>query len=354
VGLLVRLAETLNAPVVDLLGRMNFPTNHYLNHTWLQQRLVADADVVLALELADLWGLTNTVPDIVGRPSRRLIKPDAKVVAINTDYLYAKSNMGDLERYFSPDLTVAADSEATLPLLIEAIGRELTPARRDAVAARRQPAQAAFDRMRAQARTDAARGWDASPISTARLCQELWAQIRGENWALVSTTQFLSRWPQRLWDMTEHHHYIGSDGGYGVGSGAPNAIGAAIAHQQAGRIAVNIQTDGDLMMVPGTLWTMAHHSLPILNVMHNNRAWHQEVMHLQRMANRRQRHPDRAHIGTVINEPAIDFAGLARSMGVWAEGPITDPAKLAPALTRAMAVVKAGKPALLDVVTQPR
>ena len=353
-ALLVRLAETLNAPVIDQLGRMNFPTNHYLNHTWLQGRLIAEADVVLALEVGDLWGLTNTVPDIVGRPSRRLIKPDAKVAAISTDYLYSKSNMGDLERYFSPDLPVAADSEATLPSLIAALERELTAAQKQTIAARRQPALDAFTQMRKQARDDAARGWDASPISTARMCQEIWGQIRNEPWALCSTSAFISRWPQRLWDITEHHQYIGGEGGYGVGYGAPAAIGAAIAHQKAGRITVNIQQDGDLMMAPGVLWTMAHHSLPMLTVMHNNRAWHQEVMHLQRMANRRQRHPDRARIGTAISEPFIDYAGLAKSMGVWAEGPITDPAKLAAAITRALAVVKSGKPALLDVVTQPR
>jgi acetolactate synthase-1/2/3 large subunit len=354
IKLLVKLAESLNAPVIDLLGRLNFPTNHYLNHTWLQPRLIADADVILALELSDLWGLTNTVPDIVGRPSRSLIKPDTKVVAINTDYLYSKSNMGDQERYFSADLTVAADSEATLPLLIEAVQRELSPALSAVVAARRQPAIDAFEKMRDQARRDAALGWDASPISTARLCQELWAQIRTERWALVSTSQFISRWPQRLWDMTEHHQYIGSEGGYGVGYGAPAAVGAALAHQKAGRLTVNIQHDGDLMMQPGVLWTMAHHSVPMLNVMHNNRAWHQETMHIQRMANRRQRHPERASIGTVISEPDIDFAAVAKGLGVWAEGPISDPAKLGPALTRALAVVKSGKPALLDVLTQPR
>jgi thiamine pyrophosphate-dependent acetolactate synthase large subunit-like protein len=50
----------------------------------------------------------------------------------------------------------------------------------------------------------------------------------------------------------------------------------------------------------------------------------------------------------------MDFAKLAQGMGVYAEGPITDPNELAPALRRAIAVVKQGEPALLDVVTQPR
>jgi thiamine pyrophosphate-dependent acetolactate synthase large subunit-like protein len=102
------------------------------------------------------------------------------------------------------------------------------------------------------------------------------------------------------------------------------------------------------------LWTAAHHRIPLLNIVHNNRAYHEEVMHVQRMANRRNRGIDRAWIGTTIDDPAVNFAKLAQSMGIYAEGPITDPKDLDPALRRAIAVVKRGEPALVDVVTQPR
>jgi thiamine pyrophosphate-dependent acetolactate synthase large subunit-like protein len=208
--------------------------------------------------------------------------------------------------------------------------------------------------MREDARYDAARGWDASPISTARLSMELWDRIKAEPWALVSSSAFISRWPNRLWDFTEHHQYIGGEGGFGLGYGGPAAVGAAIAHHRAGRLPVAIQPDGDLMMAPAIFWTLAHHKIPLLMVMHNNRAWHQETMHLQRMASRRDRHPENALVGTVINDPIIDYSMLARSQGVWAEGPVDNPAKLGAAIARALAVVKSGKPALLDVVTQPR
>jgi acetolactate synthase I/II/III large subunit len=105
---------------------------------------------------------------------------------------------------------------------------------------------------------------------------------------------------------------------------------------------------------PGALWTAAKHKIPILIVMHNNRYYFQEVMHLQHMANRHMRDPHTANIGTEIANPNIDFAKLAQSMGVRAEGPITDPAKLGPALQRAVAIVKSGEPALVDVVSQGR
>ena len=88
--------------------------------------------------------------------------------------------------------------------------------------------------------------------------------------------------------------------------------------------------------------------------MHNNRAYHQEVMHIQRMADRHERGITHAGIGTTLVDPNIDYAKVAQGMGVHAEGPISDPKDLGPAIKRALDVVKNGEPALVDVVTQPR
>ena len=117
---------------------------------------------------------------------------------------------------------------------------------------------------------------------------------------------------------------------------------------------MSIQNDGDLMYGPGALWTAAHHRIPLLIVMNNNRAYHEEVMHLQRMAGRRSRGIDRAGLGTTMESPTIDFAKLAQSLGVYAEGPVSNPRDLGPAIKRALEVVKRGEPALVDAVMQPR
>ena len=113
-----------------------------------------------------------------------------------------------------------------------------------------------------------------------------------------------------------------------------------------------------MMYAPGALWTAAHHEIPLLTIMHNNRGYHQEVMHLQRLSNRRNRVANLGKttgpVGCSIENPNIDYASLAKSMGVWAMGPITDPKELGPALKKAVDVVKSGQPALLDTVTQPR
>jgi thiamine pyrophosphate-dependent acetolactate synthase large subunit-like protein len=102
------------------------------------------------------------------------------------------------------------------------------------------------------------------------------------------------------------------------------------------------------------LWTAAHHKIPILYIMHNNRAYHQEVMGIQGVANRRQRGVDRIHIGTKIDNPNIDYSKLAQGLGVEAEGPINDPKDLAAAIRRGVQAVKSGRPYLIDAVTQPR
>ena len=105
---------------------------------------------------------------------------------------------------------------------------------------------------------------------------------------------------------------------------------------------------------PGILWTAVHHKIPLLTIMHNNRGYHQEVMFVQQMCSERNRGVDRAHIGTTLREPNIDYAKMAQAYGMYAEGPISDPKDLAPALKRGIERVKKGEPVMLDVITQPR
>jgi thiamine pyrophosphate-dependent acetolactate synthase large subunit-like protein len=242
--------------------------------------------------------------------------------------------------------------------LIEAVKLALTDDRKNAIAKRGQAIKEAHDKGRANTLQAAAIAWDASPISTARLCTELYAQIKDMDWSLVPSSGDVSGWPLRLWAMDKHYHWTGTSGGYGVGWGLPASIGGALANRDEGRFSVSIQSDGDMMYVPGALWTAARHKIPLLAVMHNNRGYHQEVMHIQRLANFRDRTAnvgnDMAPIGTSIMNPDIEYHKLAESMGWWAKGPIKDPAELGPAIKEAIAVVKSGQPALVNVWTQPR
>jgi acetolactate synthase I/II/III large subunit len=77
-------------------------------------------------------------------------------------------------------------------------------------------------------------------------------------------------------------------------------------------------------------------------------------MHLQRMANRHNRDIRNAPIGTMIDNPNIDYVRIAQGYGAVGIGPIEDPNDLAEAFRKGIAAVKEGRPVLIDVVTQPR
>ncbi len=353
-ALLVQLAETLNIPVVDQYGRQNFPSRHFLNQSFRGRNVIDNADLIIGLELTDFWGTVNAYRDSPHPDQRRTIKADAKLVSITALDLYIRANYQDFQRFQQVDLSIAADAEATLPSLIEEVKRATTPAAK-AIADQRGAAMRKFAaEIETRNRANAALAWDASPVSMARMSAEIWNVIKNEDWAMVSRDSQQSSWPHRLWNFDKPHHFIGHSGGAGVGYGLPAAVGASLAHREHGRLCINIQADGDALYAPGALWTSAYHKIPMLTVMHNNRGYHQEVMHVQRLAQWRQRGVDRAYIGTEITNPAPDFAKLAQGMGVQGFGPISDPKELGPLLQKAVKIVKAGEPVLIDVVSQPR
>jgi acetolactate synthase-1/2/3 large subunit len=351
VRLLVELAEALQAPVVDLGGRMNFPMTHPLCHNEARRGLVREADVVLLLEVADPWGQFHSLSD-PHKELRYVGRKDVRIVNLSMQDVYIRSNYQDHQRYLPVDLSINGDAQASLPALIDEVRRVTSDDRRRGLAQRGDKLKEAYTKEKRRSRDEAAHGWDLSPITTARLAAETWNAIKAEPWSLAVSDRI--PWARRLWPATDYHHMLGGSGAQGVGYAAPAALGVALANKSKGLFTVTFQPDGDLMYSPGVLWTAAYHKIPILYVMHNNRAYHQEIMHLQRMAAVHKRRPDQAWIGNVIDNPAIDYAKLAQAQGVWAEGPITDPAQLGPALKRAVDVVKKGGPALLDVVCQGR
>jgi len=345
---LVALAEALQAPVVDLGGRMNFPNTHPL-YQGAKRSLMKDADVVLLLEVADPFGQFNSIAD----PTKKLThyaNKDARVVNISMQDVFLHSNYQDFQRYWPVDLSINGDAEASLPALTDEVQRLLTDGHRRAFAERGKKLKDAHAKSRKHALEEAAVGWEGSPVSTARMCMELYALIRNEPWCLAVSDRLAA--PRKLWDITEHHQALGGAGAQGVGYCAPGSLGVALANKTRGRFTVTFQPDGDLNYSPGVLWTAAHHRIPILYVMFNNRAYLHETMHIQRMAGVHGRDVSRSHIGTTIDNPFVDYAKLAQAYGVWAEGPIDDPSKLAASFRRAIDVVKSGHPALVDVVCQ--
>lgn len=335
ITLITELANLLQCPVNGGGERVHIASRHPLAGNGYQGYPV---DVVLDLEVQG-----------GGAPPA-----NAKAIGITALDLFMKSNIQDFQPMSQADLAIAGDAEATLPSLIEEVKKLVTGDRRRVFEERGKRIAQAHAAQREQAIADARYGWDSSPISLARLAAELWPLIKNEDWSLVSWQGFISGWPGRLWDVKKHYHYIGGQGAGGIGYNAPASVGAALANRKYGRFSVNIQCDGDLNFAPGVLWTAAHHKIPLLTIMHNNRGYHAEVMFVQRMAAQRNRGLDRAHIGTALKDPNINYAKMAETYGLTGIGPISDPKDLEPALKRGIEIVKKGEPVVIDTITQPR
>ena len=340
---LIELAELLQAPV-DVGGYaswQDFPSWHALYGSG-----GADyrPDVILGLELNDMTASVRAVRAGGG-----------KTISICAEYLSQGHNIHDFGNYSEVDVPIAADGEATLPALIDEIRKQSAGNAARARTARGEQIAAAHKAIREREIDDARYGWNNSPISVPRMVAELGRQIQNDDWAIVSGHQFTGQWQRRLLNHDKFYRYNGDCGGFGIGYDTPASVGGALAHREHGRLSIGIVGDGDFNFVgPGALWTAAHHKIPLLLIIHNNRAYHAEVMLVQRTAARRGRGNDKVDIGNVIRDPAPDYAKIAQGYGVYAEGPIADPAALAPALERALARVRAGEPALLDVISQPR
>src|SRR5437868_2876592 len=127
---LVELAELLQCAVIDQHRRMNFPTRHPLNQSWNSRGIVGNADVILGLEVYDFYGVVHALGGQTRVIPRSIIKPDAKLVSISSSDLFYKSNYQNFERFQDVDISIAADAEATLPSLIEAVQKLVTPDRK--------------------------------------------------------------------------------------------------------------------------------------------------------------------------------------------------------------------------------
>ena len=347
---LVRLAETGGIPVYDVDSRLNFPSRHPLNMSHSKD-VFRDADLILCLDTRD-WE----------RPTRELVSATREISSVvPTGARWVEIGFGDLElsswtldyqRLLHAELRILADTTVAIPALTTLLETRIAADSRLAarVKARRDDTAVRSAALRHTWAESARDDWDARPIALPRLASEVWDAIRQDDWVLTAGT--LEQWTRKLWDFDRPYRHPGRSLGTATQFGI--SIGVALAHRDAGRLVVDLQPDGDLMYDAGAMWVVAKHRIPMLVVMYNNRAYYNDWEHQIRMAKLRGTPLERAYIGMDLDDPAPDFAAMARSMGWYAEGPIEQPADLASALKRAIAKVKAGQPALLDTITQKR
>jgi acetolactate synthase-1/2/3 large subunit len=347
--LLVRLADAVGAGVIDTGIRNNFPNRHSLCVTGTEA--LEEADCVLFLDVKDMQKPTHVLESTTRRIRSR-IAPGATVLDLGFNDLGLSSWSEDYTALVETDLQVTADTAVALPMLVEQCDDLLA-----VEPAHRQEQRAAWRARLTELHDAAWAGWTErvsaaateTPVATAHLAAAVWAAVKDHDWVLTAGTA--AEWAKRVWDFDRPYRTPGRQLGTATQLGI--SLGVALAHKGSGRLVVDLQPDGDLMFDAGALWVASYYELPLLVVTYNNRAYYNDWEHQERLARQRGTPIERARIGMEIDNPAPDFAALARSFSWYAEGPVTDPGSVEDAVRRAAEHVSStGLPALVDVVCQ--
>jgi thiamine pyrophosphate-dependent acetolactate synthase large subunit-like protein len=344
---LQELAEMLTAPVIST--GFGLPATHPLHATGLRQEVLHEADVVLALDVSDLFGAFSQTGGIKDRGSfPSYIGKDTKIIHIGVWDLLQHSWTSDYQRLYPVDIPITADTRLALPILVDLCRRALerNGAGRSRMDDRRRAIEEFQGRARERREANLRREWDRRPISLGRLNGELWQAVKGKPW-MGSV--------RPGWEVTDPDQVpsAGSGGGSaGLGLAMGTVIGATLPYRRSGRFSVHVTGDGELLYTPSSLWTLSNLGLPILTVVNNNHIYGNDEGHQEHIARVRGRNVENKYVGISLDRPATDFAALARSFGIDSFGPIEDPDDLKDVFAEAVRIVsKEQRPVVVDVVT---
>jgi thiamine pyrophosphate-dependent acetolactate synthase large subunit-like protein len=325
----VALAEKLDMRVLTQIKlAAAFPTDHRLHAAPPANRLVpearkvlAGADVVLALEWLDLAGaLKQAYGD----------KPvTAKIINVSCDTHLHRGWSMDYQALPPVDIAMNCEADAAVPLLTAA------------VTARPQLIKSAPKPLAGKA---------GDPLALSGLASALNAAVGTQD---VCYTHLPLGWSGAYTHFRHPLDYLGFDGGGGVGAGPGLTIGAALALKGSGRIPIGLMGDGNFLMGNTAVWTATHYQIPCLMIVCNNRSFFNDERHQGHVAEYRGRPPENAWIGQKIIDPDIDIAAMARAQGAEGIGPVTRMADMQPAIERGIAIVRAGGVCVIDARVLP-
>jgi thiamine pyrophosphate-dependent acetolactate synthase large subunit-like protein len=348
----VALAEALDATVLtDLKVGAAFPTDHPLHANAAgillrpeAAKAIAAADVILSLDWVDLAGTLKTA---CGGES------PAKIIQVSLDHLLHGGWSMDYQGLPPVDLFIAAEPDATVPLLLEALAPSqaaLAPSHA-AVAPNRGDAPAEIARAKFAPRKHefAATPGENGRLTTEDIAVEL-RRVTGER--SISFSHLPLSWNGASWPFRHPLDFLGSDGGGGIGAGPGIAVGAALALEGSGRLSIAVCGDGDFLMGATSIWTATHYGIPLLLIVANNRSYYNDEVHQERVARMRERPVENKWIGQRIADPDLDLAAIGRAQGAQGWGPIETLDALATALEQAVRAVDDGAVAVVDVRVQ--
>ena len=320
---LAELCELMGLPVVQCAWHayQSFPMNHPL---FAAKRSIAEADVVLVIEA-----------DVPWVPAPNALAPDAFVAAIGIDPV--KHRIPTYE--FTADLRVTSDALAAIRALTAALRRRVSPGDAAIAARARRWGEAAAARIAGIDQEARALG-DGAMIDPRFVSYQI-ARLLDDNSLVIDDTTRDQLFPYlRLARPGSYFHNPGSAGGWAPGA----ALGAKLAAPERDVIAVT--GDGFYLYATPTaaLWAALRHDAPFVTVVYQNRSYTTGTV---AVANA---YPDgyaaKVDFDGGYLEPAMDFAKEAESVGAYGET-VRDPGEVAPALRRALAHTRAGRPAVV-------
>jgi acetolactate synthase-1/2/3 large subunit len=343
---LVTLAETAGAAVWDVNNALNFPNKHPLCLS-MDKPSLKKLDLIVGLDLKD-WEKQITNLNRTTRTLEVLPPKTCDYVEIGVAEIGISKWAMDYCRFQPCSVRALGDTSLAMPELTRIIKAKVDSNSnlKKKIEDRKIAIGKRHDEVWAQWAQEARKDWDSRRLTFARLALEVWKSSRRGLGAHRQRPQ--ARGAQAL-GLRQAYATRAS-------SSHPTQIGISLCRfgtpRRSGRVVVDIQPDGDLMFDAGALWIAAKYQIPMLVVMHNNRAYYNDWEHQIRMAQLRGTDEAKAHIGMDLFGPEPDFAALARSLGCYGEGPIDKPEDVQPALRRAIAEVKKGRLALVDTLTQ--
>lgn len=339
VAALVALAELLALPVIDQgWGWRAFPSPHDLDFAGMEHELLPAADVVLGLDCTDFGSELKNLGE-------------ATVINVTSDELLHRGLTTEYMTLPPADIPILASPSTTVPLLLEACRAGAADAH-DRIERRHAELAPLQEDLRARQRDYLEENWDHPQITEARLAAELWEVVKEEDF--VVTMGNLRRQAPGVFAIRGPEQDVNGDGSGAVGAMLPVSIGAALGLRGSGKLPVAMIGDGEFLSASQALWTAAKYAIPLLVVVINNRSFLNDEHHQERVAVRRDRTRANAWVGMRMEGPEVDFASLARSLGVCAEGPIRDVVDLRPALESAVDGVREGATVVVDVWTENR
>ncbi len=333
---LIAVAERLGAPVIQEAasshGRCSFPSDHPLAAQPLPfwspdvRARLEQFDVILAVGM-------KVMQQYIYREASRPIPEDVRLVHLDDDPWELGKNCPIEVGLIGHPKPALAELDA---LLAEAMSPEQVGAAAARATAMGQTHTAQRESLRHEARSQV----DTRPLTPFCFMQTL-ADVLPDDVAVVeeSPTTTLGYF-ERTGALKSTDGYF-AHRGWALGWGLNCAIGVQLAWPQ--RPVLAIVGDGSAMFGIQGLWTAAHYRLPVTFVISNNHQYQilkdcAKVLDLPAACAGRFESLD-------VGSPAIDFVGLATSLGVRAQR-VTEPDELAEA---ARASLAGDEPRLIEV-----